>query len=63
MQWLDMLLGVNKTNKKIEEIRQDTSDKITEAATSMKKAQTLQTKILQKTTTYYIGRAMGNIVK
>lgn len=60
-KYLDKWLGVEKTNKQVEAIKSDALQQVNETTKTIKKAGELQQKVLQKTTTYYIGKAMGSI--
>lgn len=59
--WLDKLSKTRETDEKVNAIKQDTINKINQTTKSVKQAGELQNLVMKKTTTYYIGKAMGAI--
>lgn len=59
--FIDNLLRTKRAEEKVATIKDDADRKIKKATNALHKSGELQTKILERTTTYYIGRAAGII--
>lgn len=60
-RWLDKLIKTRETDEKVDAIKKDTINQISQTTKSVQKVGELQNLVLKKTTTYYIGKAMGAI--
>lgn len=58
-KWLDKLVGITDNDARVEAIKQDTQNKIDATTRVVQQAGQLQSLVMKKTTTYYIGKAMG----
>ena len=56
---LDSLFHLDKTDDEVTRIKQNAIEKISNTNDILKEAAQLQTRIIKKTATYYIGTAMG----
>lgn len=54
-------LRMEDSEQAVNEVKQETNTKIKQTKQTLKKAGHLQKQVLQKTTTYYLGRAAGVI--
>lgn len=60
-KWFDKLAKVEETDAKVEAIKQEAIDKVDATTKSIEKVGQLQRLVMQKTTTYYIGKAIGAV--
>lgn len=58
---LDRILGLEKSEAKVQKVKDNAIVKMDEVTTTLEKAGKLQRQIMRRTTTYYIGRAIGSI--
>lgn len=56
---LTKLFNLDSSEEKVQEIKQEVTDKVNDASTSIKRAGKLQQRVMRRTTTYYIARASG----
>lgn len=57
--WIQHILKIDATDTEVSAIKEKTFDKINKTTDILKEASHLQTKVIHKTATYYIGKAMG----
>lgn len=60
-RWLDKLAGIKDTDEQVEAIKQQAVDKVDQTTASLKRVGELQQQVMKRTTTYYLGKAMGGI--
>lgn len=60
-KWFDRIARTNESDRKVAVIKKNTFSHMEDATASVRKATKLQNQILNRTTTYYIGRAAGVI--
>lgn len=58
---LDHLLGLPQSEKAVGEIKENATKQVNDVTESLKKQGKLQNLVIQRTTTYYIGKAAGVI--
>lgn len=61
VKYFDRLLNIESSEKEVAGIKKQATDKVEEVKKTMKRAGVLQGQVMRRTTTYYIGRAMGGI--
>ena len=54
-------LKMEDSEQAVIDVKKETNDKVKETKKTLKKAGNLQQKVMQKTTTYYLGKGMGVI--
>jgi len=59
--WLDKKLGLEASEEAVADIKKKASERVAEVTKSLKKQGDLQNLVIQRTTTYYIGKAIGAI--
>ncbi len=58
---IDKILGLQRANRRVDEIKEDATNRVNSATVVLKKQGKLQTQVMHKTTTYYLGKAYGII--
>lgn len=60
-RWIDRRLGLEQGDKDVKKIKDNAQKRVNEVTKTVKKAGELQKLVIQKTTTYYLGKATGSI--